>query len=89
MRTFDLVVLGGGNAVTVGMAAGRRGLSVAVIEEGPLGGVCPNRGCIPSKLLLGYAEVASIIRAAGRFHIDASLNAIDGDALLAETFGAP
>ncbi len=88
MQEFDLVVLGGGNAVTVAMAAGRRGQRVAVVEEGPLGGVCPNRGCIPSKLLLGYAEVASVIREAARFHIDATLNAIDGDALLAETFGA-
>ena len=88
MKDFDLVVLGGGNAVTVGMTAGRRGLNVAVVEEGPLGGVCPNRGCIPSKLLLGYAEVASVIREAKRFHIDASISAIDGDALIAETFGA-
>jgi len=88
MREFDLVVLGGGNAVTIAMAAGRRGLKAAVIEEGPLGGTCPNRGCIPSKLLLGYAEVASVIREAGRFHIEASLGAIDGDAILAETFGA-
>ncbi len=88
MQEFDLVVLGGGNAVTIAMAAGRRGLKAAVIEESALGGVCPNRGCIPSKLLLGYAETASVIREAGRFHIEASLGKIDGDAILAETFGA-
>ena len=88
MRTFDLVILGGGNAAALGRTAGRRGLSVAIVEEGPLGGVCPNRGCVPSKLLLGYAEVGSVVRDAGRFHVDARLNGIDGRALLAETFGA-
>lgn len=85
---YDLVVLGGGNAVTVAMAAGRRGLRTAVIESGPLGGTCPNHGCIPSKLLLGYAEAASVVREAGRFHLTASLDGVDGRALLAETFGA-
>jgi dihydrolipoamide dehydrogenase len=88
MREFDLLVLGGGNAVTVAMAAGRRGLRAAVVEKAELGGTCPNHGCIPSKLLLGYAEAASRIREAGRFHLEATLGAVDGPALLAETFGA-
>ncbi len=87
-KQYDLVILGGGNSVTIAIAAGKQGLRTAVIEEGPLGGTCPNRGCIPSKLLIGYADRANAVRDAGRFHISAELGPIDGRALLAETFGA-
>lgn len=82
---FDLIVIGGGNAIALARNAAQAGRRVAVIERDLLGGTCPNRGCIPSKLLLGYAHVAHTIRDAARFHIDAELRSIDGDALLAET----
>jgi dihydrolipoamide dehydrogenase len=88
MKKFDLIALGGGNAMNVAIAAGKRGLRAAVIEEERLGGTCGNFGCIPSKLLLGYAEAATRVREVGRFHIDADLRSVDGPALLAETFAA-
>jgi len=87
-ENYDLVVVGGGNAITLAIEAGKAGRTVAVIEEGPLGGTCPNRGCIPSKLLIGYAEVAETVRDAGRFHMEASLGHIDTARLLKETFDA-
>jgi hypothetical protein len=34
-----------------------RGMNVAVIDRGPLGGTCLNRGCIPSKVMLYPADV--------------------------------
>ncbi|MDJ0973441.1 MAG: NAD(P)/FAD-dependent oxidoreductase [Planctomycetota bacterium] len=85
---YDLVVLGGGNAFGLVTEAANAGLRVALIEKDLLGGTCPNRGCIPTKLLLGYADVANAVRRADRFHVDADLKGIDGRALLAETFGA-
>ena len=85
---YDLVVLGGGNAFGLITEAANAGQRVALIEADVLGGTCPNRGCIPSKLLLGFADVANTIRGASRFHIAASLNDIDGAKLLAETFTA-
>lgn len=85
---YDLIVIGGGNAIGLVRDAGAAGQRVALIEEDLLGGTCPNRGCVPSKLLLGYADAAHAVRDAGRFHVEARLGAIDGDALLAETFGA-
>lgn len=83
-QDFDLVVLGGGNALALAIDAGKHGLRVALIEEGPLGGVCPNRGCIPSKLLLAHADVAQGVRESARFHVASELHAIDGDAILAD-----
>src|SRR5690554_7704746 len=61
MKTIerDLVVLGGGpGGYTAAFRAADLGRSVTLIEkDSVLGGVCLNRGCIPSKTLLHYAEV--------------------------------
>ena len=87
-QEFDLVVIGGGNAIALARRAAGAGKRVALIERDLLGGTCPNRGCIPSKLLLGYADVARTIRDAHRFHIDAELHHIDTDTILVETQAA-
>jgi mercuric reductase len=54
---FDLLVLGGGSAAfAAAIRAAELGASVAVAEDGVIGGTCVNRGCVPSKNLLYAAE---------------------------------
>jgi mercuric reductase len=54
---YDLATVGsGGGAFAAAIAARRRGLRVAMIERGTIGGTCVNVGCIPSKALLAAAE---------------------------------
>ncbi len=77
MQMFDLIVIGSGSGLEVSSDAANRGQSVAVIESGPFGGTCLNRGCIPSKMLIHSADVAETIKRAGLFGIDAALRAID------------
>lgn len=77
MNTYDLIVLGGGGASALARRAGQEGWKTALVEQGPLGGTCPNRGCIPSKLLLQHAVVTRYIREAGRFHIQTAPLEID------------
>jgi dihydrolipoamide dehydrogenase len=77
MQTFDLIVVGSGSGLEVSSDAANRGQSVAVIESGPFGGTCLNRGCIPSKMLIYSADVAETIRRARLFGIEAELRAID------------
>jgi len=56
--TPDLLVIGGGPAGYVAaLEAARLGASVTLVERGPLGGACLNRGCIPSKTYLRNAEI--------------------------------
>ena len=54
---FDLIVVGAGSG---GYAAARTardlGASVALVDPGPLGGLCILRGCMPSKTLLATAD---------------------------------
>ncbi|MGJ8657555.1 MAG: dihydrolipoyl dehydrogenase family protein [Akkermansiaceae bacterium] len=77
MKTYDIIIIGGGRASTLAIKAATAGKSVALIERDRLGGTCPNRGCVPSKLLIGYADVAKRIREASRHHISATIDAID------------
>ena len=77
MREFDFVVIGAGSGLDVAAAAANRGQDVAVVDDGPLGGTCLNRGCIPSKMLLHRADVATTIQDAGQFGIDTEITDTD------------
>ena len=79
MQSFDLIVIGSGSGLELSSAATERGLSVAVVESGPFGGTCLNRGCIPSKLLIHCADVVETIRRSELFGIKAEIAAIDWD----------
>jgi mycothione reductase len=67
LRDFDLIVVGSGTGLDVAVAAVSNGFKVAIIEKGALGGTCLNRGCIPSKMLIHSADLATEIRNAGTF----------------------
>jgi dihydrolipoamide dehydrogenase len=64
MKSFDVVVIGGGpGGYVAAIRAAQLGLSVACIDESKtadgkpaLGGTCTNVGCIPSKALLQSSE---------------------------------
>ena len=77
MNKFDLIVIGSGSALEVSSEAAGRGLSVAIVEEGPFGGTCLNRGCIPSKMLIHCADVMENIQRAGLFGIKAKVESVD------------
>ncbi len=53
---FDLVIVGGGaGGISAARAARRRDASVAIVQDGPMGGDCTFTGCVPSKSLLAAA----------------------------------
>src|SRR3712207_9508958 len=62
--TYDVVVLGAG-AVGENVAdrAGRRGLSVLIVESELVGGECSYWACMPSKALLRSGGVLDTARA--------------------------
>ena len=77
MKKFDLIIIGAGRASNLAVKAGKMGKKVAIIEKSKFGGTCPNRGCVPSKLLIGYAHTARAIKESSRHFIDATINKID------------
>ncbi|MEF8859901.1 MAG: dihydrolipoyl dehydrogenase [Halolamina sp.] len=77
MEQFDFLVIGSGSGLDVANVAANQGQSVAVVEKGPLGGTCLNRGCIPSKHLLYHADVLETVERADEFHIDADVHGVE------------
>ncbi|MEF8784261.1 MAG: dihydrolipoyl dehydrogenase [Haloarculaceae archaeon] len=77
MSHYDVLVVGGGTGNNVAAAAAEAGLDTALVEKGPLGGTCLNRGCNPSKMVIQAAVAADSVRTAGQFHVDATLEGID------------
>ncbi|CAN5255336.1 mycothione reductase [soil metagenome] len=84
--SFDLIVIGSGSGLEVSAAAAQRGRRVAVIESGPFGGTCLNRGCIPSKMLVHVADVAQAIEEAARIGIHAQIDHVDWPFIVTRTF---
>ncbi len=77
MLKFDLIVIGAGSGLDVMSAAAAKGMKVALVEEGPLGGTCLNRGCIPTKILIHSADVMQTIKRAGEFGIKTGTVSVD------------
>jgi dihydrolipoamide dehydrogenase len=77
MKDYDVIVIGSGSGMSIANAALGRGMEVAVVEMGPLGGTCLNRGCIPSKMVIFPADVINTIREAGKLGIKATIDGID------------
>ena len=85
-RSYDLVIVGAGSG---NMLPGQElaDWRIAVVEAGRFGGTCLNRGCIPSKMLVYTADVARIVRDAGRFGIGAEWTGADWPAIRDRVFG--
>ncbi|HSV42087.1 MAG TPA: FAD-dependent oxidoreductase, partial [Methanomassiliicoccales archaeon] len=77
MKEYDLIVIGSGAGLNVVSKARRRGMKVALVENGPMGGTCLNRGCIPSKILVTPAELVRVIADAKRMGIHAKVERAD------------
>ena len=82
MADYEVLVVGGGTGNNVAAAAADAGMETALVEPGPLGGTCLNRGCNPSKMLIQAATAANHVREADRFFLDASLDDIDYAAIV-------
>ncbi|MEI7741602.1 MAG: NAD(P)/FAD-dependent oxidoreductase [bacterium] len=58
---FDVLVIGAGSAgFSAALAASQAGMRVGIIERGALGGECPNRACVPTKVLLQASRLKSL-----------------------------
>lgn len=82
MKQYDLIVIGAGSGLDVATNAANNGWKVAIVEKGPMGGTCLNRGCIPSKMLIHCADVAYGIDQAKKFGIETKGYKVDWEGII-------
>jgi len=84
MKHYDIIVIGSGSAMNIvsSLLGQLPDLKVALVEKDPVGGICLTRGCIPSKMILYSAEVATIVREAERFGVHARIERIDFEGIM-------
>ncbi len=86
--TYDLVVVGAGSGGLRGAHRARAlGAKVALVDQGPLGGLCILRGCMPSKALIASSDRAHDVAGAARLGVHAGSLAIDFDRIMARKRG--
>lgn len=62
-KKYDLIIIGAGpGGYTSAFKAAAFGMKVAVIEKEKIGGVCLNKGCIPTKALLYASDVFAMLQ---------------------------
>lgn len=75
MRHVDLAIIGSGSGNSL-VTPDFDDKQVAVIEAGTFGGTCLNVGCIPTKMFVYTAQVATTIRESSRYGIDSRLEGV-------------
>jgi dihydrolipoamide dehydrogenase len=67
---LDLLVIGAGpGGYVAAIRAAQLGLRTAVVERDAVGGVCLNRGCIPTKAMLRSADLFAAMQHSGDYGI--------------------
>ena len=87
MGHFDVIVIGGGSGLNIVDEAAKLGLKVALIEKGPMGGTCLNRGCIPSKILIHSADVVETVKNARKFGIISKGHSVNFESIISRVSG--
>jgi len=77
-KSFDVVVMGAGpGGYVAAIRASQLGKKVAIIEADKLGGVCLNRGCIPTKALLKSAHAVHEVADMASLGVNVELKGLD------------
>jgi dihydrolipoamide dehydrogenase len=68
--TYDVAIIGGGpGGYVAAIKAAQRGLKTILFEKEKLGGVCLNKGCIPTKALLKSASIYNYAKDSKKYGI--------------------
>jgi mycothione reductase len=86
MRHFDLLIIGAGSGNSV-IGPEHDGWDIAIAEHGLFGGTCLNVGCIPSKMFVYAAEVATLAADSERLGIRTRFDGANWPAVRDRVFG--
>lgn len=77
-KHYDIVVIGGGpGGYTAALKAAGLGLKTAIIEKEKIGGICVNKGCIPTKALLHASSIFETLKNSDEFGVSTDFISFD------------
>lgn len=83
MNYYDIAVVGGGpGGYVAAIRAAQLGVKVLLVEKDKVGGVCLNRGCIPTKTLLKSADKYNELKNCAAFGLRADNVGFDFPAVM-------
>ena len=77
MKEYDVIVIGSGAGMSIASGAYEQELKVAIVENGPMGGTCLNRGCIPTKILTYVADIITQAKHLKELGVEVKIEKID------------
>jgi mycothione reductase len=77
MERFDVLVIGTGSGMIVASTAVENGFKTAVVDSGPMGGTCLNKGCVPSKMLIYPSDVVASFNEAQALGVHGNVSSVD------------
>jgi mycothione reductase len=75
VRHFDLAIIGTGSGNSI-LGPEFADWDVALVEKGVFGGTCLNVGCIPTKMFVHTADIASYTIHGARYGVDSELRGV-------------
>lgn len=84
-RHHDLVIIGTGSGNSIPDEFS--GTDIAIVEDGAFGGTCLNVGCIPTKMFVHPADLASGTVHAGALNVQAHVDSVDWAGMRDRIFG--
>lgn len=83
MNEYTVAIVGGGpGGYVTAIRLAQYGIDTVLFEADRIGGVCLNRGCIPTKTLVKSAEVASEARHAAEYGVTVDKVGVDFPAMM-------
>ncbi|HET6299046.1 MAG TPA: mycothione reductase [Kribbella sp.] len=86
MTHYDLIIVGTGSGNTV-LTHEFADWKTAIVERGTFGGTCLNVGCIPTKMFVHTADLASVPSDTARFGVDEKLTGVRWPEIRDRIFG--
>jgi mycothione reductase len=86
VRHFDLVIIGTGSGNSI-LDERFADWDVALVEKGVFGGTCLNVGCIPTKMFVHTADIASAPNAGAKLGVDLALQDVRWPEIRDRIFG--
>lgn len=79
MKEYDLIIVGSGTPFRLlsRIKRDKPAMKVAMIDKDPIGGICINRGCVPSKMLISPASMIQQIKESKKLGITCTIDDID------------